>query len=102
MVHAPRVPCHCPSSAPYQPPAPAVRRSAPHVVSTQLAETFKAVAYCDYPEAWPQLLPELHTNLTSTVRAGDPASSQRQLVPMGHAMFGTRDCQAFHTRCNAH
>lgn len=38
---------------------------APHIVQTQLGEALKTIALCDYPAAWPQLLPTLAAHLSS-------------------------------------
>jgi hypothetical protein len=41
--------------------------SAPPLVQSQLAEVFKTLVYCDYPERWPGLLQEVFGHLTSQV-----------------------------------
>lgn len=58
--------------------------AAPHAVQVQLGDAFKAVAYADYPERWPALLPAVQEALAQAagVGAGDLAS------PAGARLFG--------------
>lgn len=64
--------------------------AAPHAVQVQLGDAFKAIAYADYPERWPSLLPAIQAALVAAAAAGagrgadaaDPAS------PVGARMHG--------------
>lgn len=57
---------------------------APHAVHVQLSECVRSLVYSDYPEQWPQLLPQVVAGLSSQVRAcleGAPALGRGHLRP---------------------
>ena len=65
--------------------------AAPHAVQVQLGDAFKAIAYADYPERWPSLLPAIQASLASAAAAGVGASAAdagNPASPAGARMHG--------------
>lgn len=64
--------------------------AAPHAVQVQLGDAFKAIAYADYPERWPSLLPAIQGALATAAAAGVGASADaaNPASPAGARMHG--------------
>jgi len=64
--------------------------AAPHAVQVQLGDAFKAIAYCDFPERWPSLLPGIQSALAGAAAAGSGAGADAAdpASPAGARMHG--------------
>jgi hypothetical protein len=64
--------------------------AAPHAVQVQLGDAFKAIAYADYPERWPSLLPAIQGALATAAAAGvgSSADAANPASPPGARMHG--------------